>query len=193
LLLEKFKANPDGLDHNGRTALMLASAHGHYDVCEALIRNGCDVNMSAHFGFTALHFASMMHYSNIVSLLLEKGAQVTIRDQRGWTPLMVAISSVPRENGSRPQSVERLVRVRQTLAQLLRHGADWSKRDCVLTGKSVMDIATSLGLDEIASWMRDFVENIPRASSPKMLMNPSPTDTSEHNTNNSITFVEYTI
>jgi hypothetical protein len=170
LLLSKFKASPDALDHNGRTALMLASAHGHYDVCECLIKYGCDVNISAHFGFTALHFASMMHYSSIVSLLLDNCAQVTIRDQRGWTPLMVAISSVPREKGGPSHIADRQVRVRQTLAQLLRNGANWSSPDCILTGKSVMDIAASLGLDEIASWMKEFVRNVPRGSSPKMLM-----------------------
>ncbi len=159
LLLDVFKAEPDALDHNGRTALMLASAHGHFDVCRYMIhRGGCDVNVAAHFGFTALHFASMMHYSNIVSLFLERGASVTVRDQRGWTPLMVAISSVPRDMDS-----SRNVRVRQTLAHLLRYGADCFTPDCILTGKSVMDIAKSLGLFEIVSWMEDFVQTLPRA------------------------------
>ena len=159
LLVDIFKAAPDALDHNGRTALMLASAHGHFEVCKYLITlGGCDVNVAAHFGFTALHFASMMHYSNIVSLLLEHGASVAVRDQRGWTPLMVAISSVPRD-----MDIDRNVRVRQTLAHLLRRGADCTTPDCILTGKSVMDIAKSLGLLEIVSWMEDFVRTLPRA------------------------------
>ncbi len=158
LLVDVFKAEPDALDHNGRTALMLASAHGHFDVCKYMIDRQCDVNVSAHFGFTALHFAAMMHYSSIVSLLLERGGSVRVRDQRGWTPLMVAISSVPRD-----MDLVRNVRVRQTLAHLLRNGADCFTPDCILTGKSVMDIAKSLGLLEIVSWMEDFVHTLPRA------------------------------
>ena len=160
ILVDVFKAEPDAVDHNGRTALMLASAHGHFDVCKYLIRRGgCDVNVAAHFGFTALHFAAMMHYSSIVSLLLEHGATVALRDQRGWTPLMVAISSVPRD-----MDPDRNVRVRQTLAHLLRRGADCTTSDCILTGKSVMDIAKSLGLFEIVSWMEDFVQTLPRSA-----------------------------
>jgi len=160
LLVDVFKAEPDAVDHNGRTALMLAAAHGHFEVCKYLIvQGGCDVNITAHFGFTALHFASMMHYSNIVSLLLEHGASVVLRDQRGWTPLMVAISSVPRDMDS-----DRNVRVRQTLAHLLRRGADCTTPDCILTGKCVLDIAKSLGLFEIVSWMEDFVHTLPRSA-----------------------------
>ncbi|WMV23090.1 hypothetical protein MTR67_016475 [Solanum verrucosum] len=74
----------DSKDSEGRTALHMASANGHYGIVEYLIRNGADVNASNVEKNTPLHwaclnghievnFALLLDYKSLASLNLYDG------------------------------------------------------------------------------------------------------------------------
>jgi len=138
-LLEK-GASPDLADSNGRTALMIAASHGHLEICSRLVRGGASLTVSTHFGFTALHFAALTHSCELVNFFLSAGAPVDARDQRGWTPLVVALSPAAEP-----------IRLRRTLAALLLAGAD---------PRGIEARAAGLGLEEISRWLRDFINHL---------------------------------
>lgn len=67
--------------------------HGKHRIVESLIASGADVNHQDKDGIAPLHKAAYFGLTSIAGLLLENNSEVLIRDQRGWTPLTVAIDA----------------------------------------------------------------------------------------------------
>ena len=97
----------------GRTALMLAAAHGHSKCVEKLKQAGANVNTVDNNGTFALLFACNAGDSACVDSLLQAGADVNLKDQQDTTPLISASA-----HGSH-----------QLLAQLLKAGAHINRRN----------------------------------------------------------------
>lgn len=117
-LLLKYGSNPNiytldsyyGADFvvgDGVTPLMLACHHGHSDVVEILIAEGCDINMADCDGYTALLYAVKSHSAACVDILIAAGADSNglhlnqsagsiSESQRALSPLFLAI----KENSS---------------------------------------------------------------------------------------------
>lgn len=71
-------------------ALRFASLFGQVDVMRSLVRFGASVNELDCWHQTALHYAANV---NTARNLIEWGACVDIPDNRGWTPLMFAVTN----------------------------------------------------------------------------------------------------
>ena len=146
-------ADLNALDQNGRTALMLAGCYGNLEISTLLVETGADVNLISHAGMSALHYAASVHCFEVVGLLLGRGATVDQRDQRGWTPLMVALGG-----GGPGSGVGENPKMRETLKRLLEAGADFQSPFCALTGRSAVEKARAQGYLEISSWMEGFTK-----------------------------------
>ena len=66
---------PDSCNYEGRTALMLAAAHGHRDAALALLGAGADPNARDREGASALLKAVRNGHDSTVSLLRSCGAE----------------------------------------------------------------------------------------------------------------------
>ena len=66
---------PDSCNYEGRTALMLAAAHGHRDAALALLGAGADPNARDREGACALLKAVRGGHDSTVSLLRSCGAE----------------------------------------------------------------------------------------------------------------------
>jgi len=83
--------DPNQVDENGRTMLMVASFNGHRDIMELLIKAGTHIDTQDAAGRTALMFASTGKDTDTVSLLLKHGAKINLVDgEEHWSPLMFA-------------------------------------------------------------------------------------------------------
>ena len=84
--LEKVKelmgqgADPNGVDQEGRTALMFASFNGHTEIVRLLLDAGSEVSIRDAMGRTALLFASTGPFAETVKLLLDHHADPNIVD-----------------------------------------------------------------------------------------------------------------
>ncbi len=85
--------NPNIVDENGRTPLMLASFNGHTEIVERLLEAGARIDMRDNTNRTAFMFACTGPNLPLISLLLRRGAQINdIDSHESWTPLMFAAS-----------------------------------------------------------------------------------------------------
>lgn len=62
----------DVFDHEGRSALHLASEYGSIEVCEALLNKNAFINSKTKTGWTSLHYAAMKGFTNLVEYLIKK-------------------------------------------------------------------------------------------------------------------------
>jgi hypothetical protein len=72
------------------TPLHWAAVQGHWDVVEALVEGGADVNAVGGDGGTPLHLAAHHDRPDMIRQLLDEGADLTIQNRWGRTPLHVA-------------------------------------------------------------------------------------------------------
>ena len=72
---------------NKKTALILASQTGSFEILHLLIEHGADVNTITSNGGTALHSAASSGNETAVKLLLEHGINPDVKDSDGRTPL----------------------------------------------------------------------------------------------------------
>ena len=80
LLKARYKPNPNMLDLEGNSVLMLASQNGHERICRALLEAGADVNMVKDKGkTTALMRAAMNGHNDVCRLLLKAGANANAK------------------------------------------------------------------------------------------------------------------
>ena len=92
-LIDTGEANVNGdRDHDGWTALHLASSRGYLEIVELLTSSGANMNIRTSYGWTALHLASYHGHLEIVQLLLCQGADMSIRTNNGRSALDMASS-----------------------------------------------------------------------------------------------------
>jgi hypothetical protein len=73
-------------DEHGRTLLYIASKNGFHDICNFLLKSGCNINETQHCGSTALHAVAYYGHKLIVQLLLEYEANPRIKNKFGNEP-----------------------------------------------------------------------------------------------------------
>jgi len=79
-------------DSHGCTALIYASANGHFDVVKYLSEQGAEANIKDSLGWTALAFAALNGHLKTVQYLIENGgADKNAKDKDNWTVLMYAV------------------------------------------------------------------------------------------------------
>jgi ankyrin repeat protein len=113
-------------DRSGIDALHYASAKGHTEVVDLLIKHGASVRYDQP-KYTPLHFAAYHNYKDIAELVIDAGADINAVDNMGRTPLHEAA-----ENGY--GKMDEL---------LLEHGADATIKD--YDGKTPLDLAQEKG------------------------------------------------
>lgn len=102
--------DPNILNEDGGSPLMLASYHGFLPIVETLLRHGAKVDAKNSRQETALRLAGSAH-PDVVKVLLEHGADPNVRDFYGKT-LLVAVCEAGADRDT------------ETVRLLLEHGAD---------------------------------------------------------------------
>lgn len=138
-LLEK-GADPNLVNNNSQSPLIAAleslenitgmlrdapperEARQTIEICKLLLNAGGtkSINQFTQSGFTPLHFAIYYGFSDIVQLLIDHGADTNLPNQRGNTPLFLAVY-----NSNRNQKICRMILDHggvQTIDQLGSHG-----------------------------------------------------------------------
>jgi ankyrin repeat protein len=136
-LVERNRAQANGVAPDGYSALGLAAFFKRRDVVRTLLEAGADPRpASRQGGFTPLHSAVATDADardvEIVRMLLEKGADPNARSHSGSTPLHTVAFTGDRES----------------LDLLLEHGADPAIKN--KEGKAAVDMARERGNQEIA-------------------------------------------
>ncbi len=135
----KTGTDPNQLDENKRTMLMVAAFNGHADIVEDLLQARTHVNVRDLAGRTALMFASTGKNVQTVELLLKNGAKINLVDnQEQWSALMFAAAEGHRD----------------VVELLLLHKADPALKD--LDGSTAASFAKDNGHKELA----DFLDNL---------------------------------
>lgn len=139
-------SNPDSMNSNGVTPLMLAAYNGHIAIAKLLLTHKAQVNLTTQanidFNFgkllsnknnktTALMLAAFSGKLEIVIALLRSGADVNAQDSDGQTALIYAILG----DANWPHSPLNSTR-KKIVQALLDHGADAS-----ITDKNGLDAA----------------------------------------------------
>jgi uncharacterized protein len=77
---------------DGRTALISASARGHLDMVNALLRGGADVNVKDNVGYTAFFHAIEARYDDVADALVgQTQLDLNARGKNGVTALMIYV------------------------------------------------------------------------------------------------------
>ena len=82
----------NGINQNGRTALMIAAYEGHLGTVRALIEAGADIHLKDMKGHTALFRTAYEGRMGTAKLLIEAGADVDARSNFNTTALMIAVN-----------------------------------------------------------------------------------------------------
>ncbi|CAN4090412.1 unnamed protein product [Withania somnifera] len=90
--LASYGVSLDSKDSEGRTALHMASANGHSNIIDYLIRNGADVNASNLEKNTPLHWACLNGHVKVVKSLILAGASVSALNSHERTPIDEVVS-----------------------------------------------------------------------------------------------------
>ena len=77
-------------DENGRSPLMLASAHGDLLIIKLLLKFGSNVNLVDNDGYNAAHFAIIGGEFRIFDILIENGTDVLSKTKNGKSCLQLA-------------------------------------------------------------------------------------------------------
>ncbi len=83
-------ANINVRDQDDITPLAYAALNGHEKIVEELITAGADIHVKAQ-GVPMLTDVAAKGYVKIINILLKAGADVEAKNNKGWTPLMVAV------------------------------------------------------------------------------------------------------
>ena len=92
--LLQYGADPNCIDISSWSPLIIASAKGHKEIVETLLKNGkvpIKVNYQTETRATALHCACRYGHRDIVEILIENGAIPNLADVYGLTPPVIAI------------------------------------------------------------------------------------------------------
>uniref|UniRef100_A0A8C9WVF7 Uncharacterized protein n=1 Tax=Sander lucioperca TaxID=283035 RepID=A0A8C9WVF7_SANLU len=93
------RADVDGCDAEGRTALRAAAWGGHEEIVLTLLDYGAQVDKADSKGRTPLIAAAYMGHHEAVEILLDHNAEVNLADGDGRTALSVAALCVPTAAG----------------------------------------------------------------------------------------------
>jgi Domain of unknown function (DUF6438)/Ankyrin repeats (many copies)/Ankyrin repeat len=131
--------NLNAVDSSGWTALMYAAQAGPPEAVAILLKGRAKAELKSYEGETAMFAAvsSAQHPDAKVKMLAAVGVDVNGQDDRGVTPLMLAV---------------RHSRVPNLISSLMELGADPTKRD--VDGKTALDYLTE---EEVRSGVRDSV------------------------------------
>lgn len=84
------------LNADGTSAAHEAVRHNHYEVVEAMLQKGINVNLTQDSpsvaGTTLLHMACEHGFPSIVKMLMDAGADDTLKNEREETPAHIAVS-----------------------------------------------------------------------------------------------------
>lgn len=84
------------LNADGVSAAHLAVRQNHYEVVEAMLRKGVNVNLTEDkpsvAGTTFLHIACEHGYPRLVEMLMDAGADDTLKNEQEETPAHIAVS-----------------------------------------------------------------------------------------------------
>jgi len=129
--------DPNTVDENKRTALILAAYNGHTEIVQLLIDQGADVNFTDEIQRTALMYASSGPFVDTVLALLQAGAKPNLTEkEQNWTAVMMAAAEGQLE----------------VLKTLVEHGADLKMVD--VDGESSLDFAEAKGYTAVAEYIR---------------------------------------
>jgi uncharacterized protein len=129
--------DPNAVDENGRTALMLAAYNGNANIVLLLLDQGAKVNITDQMDRTALMYASTGPFVNTVIALLKAGAKPNMVDnEEHWTAAMMAAAEGQLE----------------VLKTLVAHGADLKMVD--VDGESSMDFASANGHSAVVEYIK---------------------------------------
>ncbi|WP_163718493.1 ankyrin repeat domain-containing protein [Mangrovibacterium lignilyticum] len=130
--------DPNTVDENTRTALMLAAYNGHTAIVQLLIDREADVNFADEIQRTALMYASSGPFVNTVLALLHAGAKPNLTEkEQNWTAAMMAAAEGQLE----------------VLKTLVAFGADLSLVD--VDGESSLDFADSKGYSDVSEYIKN--------------------------------------
>lgn len=125
--------DPNVIDENGRTPLMLAAFNGHTEIAERLLEAGARIEMRDTTNRTAFMFACTGPNLKLITLLHRRGANVNdIDSHESWTPLMFAAAEGHRD----------------VVQFLLNHNADPNAAD--VDGETAAYFARQRGFPEVA-------------------------------------------
>ncbi|KAI9483522.1 MAG: hypothetical protein EXX96DRAFT_478865 [Benjaminiella poitrasii] len=74
-------------EENGTTALIYAACFGKFEIAEALLNAGAQIDIQDSRGWTALMWATANHHEKLIKLLLDHGASAQTRSANGRTVL----------------------------------------------------------------------------------------------------------
>ena len=82
-----------GKQFENKTALILASEHGHAQIVTLLLENNANVDGVDKYGMTALHHAAFKGHNEVCKLLIDGNADIDCYDKASLTPLHEAASA----------------------------------------------------------------------------------------------------
>lgn len=85
-------ADPDALDKNGFTPLLLAASVGFASAVELLVDNEADLDVRTPDGNDPLHLGALDGANDVIDILLNAGMDVDEKNATGNTPLNIAAS-----------------------------------------------------------------------------------------------------
>ncbi len=82
--------SPNGVDLEGRPAILLAAWNNHVEVVETLVEAKVRVDQRDKIGSTAMIAAAERGFDRVVGLLIEGKGNVNLDNRQGVTPLIAA-------------------------------------------------------------------------------------------------------
>lgn len=99
--LLRYGANPNSLDIEKQSALLIASHLGNAVIVQMLIENGADVNTKDMDGWTPLMFSAIIRGNPALEILLKNGANPTHIAYDGMSALKIALFYRINEEGAK--------------------------------------------------------------------------------------------
>ena len=128
---------PNIVDENGRTPLMLAAFNGHTEIAERLLEAGARLDLRDSTNRTAFMFACTGSNLKLITILHRRGASVNdIDSHESWTPLMFAAAEGHQD----------------VVQYLLDNNADPNAAD--VDGETAAMFAQSRGFPEVAAMIQ---------------------------------------